>query len=593
MAELAPALRADESKPLASARAPGCATRRVRAAAACVPALVLYLLCSWCAISTSFTDDETWEFFASKSLAETGTPLRVTGETNSLHPHLYYHVLARFLGWFGADETGARLLGIAATLLAAAALLRILYRVTGRLDALSCFLATSFYLLAPVVIQGALVITADTALQHLSATAIILYMVERQRLRAADFAVLAVLFALAFWIKLVTPCVLLFGIALHFAARRDWRLAARVALFAGGGGFLLFLATWSAYCAASGIDSMAVFSYFAAAVASRGAAESFAAKGLLLARMSLTVLLWVGIPCALLAFRAIADHRRLAAGTSPAIGLLLVTGSVFAVVFTVAGGVAFGYPRYHFPMFPIWAVVLAAYAGAAIREARLPARGYIAAGAATFFFALFAAGDPLYALTFELKVAMLADPALPAAPISALACTILFAFVPAGALLAAARLLGSPARTTALIACAAIAGNLALAGVQARADYHTAHAYGESGSEAVHEHCRVRLMPGRLVVGGKDVVYHTTGEGYMDDWRWNDKGYLLARLADERTQFFVMGIQHNTIEQLRRVREDADLRGLLDAEYRRTRIGSYIIWERAHRGAAPTAEIAR
>ena len=115
---------------------------------------------------------------------------------------------------------------------------------------------------------------------------------------------------------------------------------------------------------------------------------------------------------------------------------------------------------------------------------------------------------------------------------------------------------------------------------QAAADYHTSLSYGETGSAEMHDYLQARLEPGREIIAGKDIVYHVVDRGYMADWRWSERDFLLQRLADPRTQFLVMGINHNTLTQLRAPRDDAALKAMLEDSYSDRVIGSYRIWER-------------
>ncbi len=558
--------------------------RRARALATggTIAIVVLFVALAACKATMPFTDDETWEFLASKTLYEEGSPLAIDGGPHLHHPFGYYFLLGATMRCLGANELGARAFGIAATLACFFLARYVLRTLIGGRDALAELLLGVLYLLAPVVIQGSLVITADTMVHHVWAMTLIAYAVRRWPLAPRDFAVLGALCALGFWCKIVTPVLVTGALPLFFLLTRQWRRMLWAAAVTAGGGAALFLASWALYGHVAGIPWWAPFGYLLDVVRSRGAAASPAAKLLVVGRGGLGLLLWLGIPFALLALGAVVRYVR-QTPRDPRCGLLLCIGLTLGICHTFVSGLPFGFPRYHFAMIPVWAILVTWHCAQSLREKPCSLKFGVAAGAVALAFYLLAAGDPLLALNRDLKLHALRMEELPAPSLAATALPMALAFVLPALVLAGSLHRRAVRWRVPLLLAAALASHAALDSRQASAGYHTGLAYGETGTRELIAHVNAALEPGRELIAGKDIVYHTAGRGYMHDWRWGEKDFLRARIESPVTQFVVMGLMHNTIEQLRTMRNDEDFPRALSRGYRLLRIGTYLVWER-HEG---------
>ncbi len=549
--------------------------RRVLRLAPLAALATLYLVFASCHIGDPLTNDEVWEFHAAQKLHDEGRATTVTGELHTHHPYGYYFVQGASQALLGRNEVGARAVGILATLLCLIVMLRMLAVLRGGFDAFEGALLAGLYLLSPMAIQGSLIITADTGVHHLAIALFLLVHVERYPYRPADRALCTALCAAMFWVKLVTPALVAGSVVLFFLARREWREAA-AALATGAGGFLLFLGTWWLYCVAAGVPALAVFEYLGQVAESRTAVTA-ASKSILLARHGLTLLVWLSIPFA--ALMAMSARASLRSRSRSMLGLLVVVGLVLALAHTVISGVTIGYPRYHFSMLPIWSVAVCCVAADAFRTERIPWARLSAAGAAALAWYLFVAGDPLDSIAFELKLRSLAIDGVAAPALPAIAGTLALGMIPPAGLLAGALRRRDSMWLARGLVVVTLASFLALDIHQARADYLTGYSYGERGTSEAIAYVGKHLATGREIVACKDLVFHTSRRGYMQDWRWTDRDYILARLSSATTQFAVMGIQQTTADQLRRMWLDPDFVEALRA-YHRIRIGSYFIWER-------------
>lgn len=557
-----------------------------------VALMIVYVGLAVARVSQPFVDDETWEFYASKTLVEEGQALQVTGEPNVFHPHGYYYAVGALFEVFGAHEASARWVGIVATLLTFLFMRSIAHRLRGKPDPVADVWIAALYFLSPAVIQGSLIITADTALHQLTTTALLAWVVSRDPMTRRDFVVLGLLFAGSLWVKIVTPCLVLLGIGLYFLAQRDARRFWATTVWSVGIGLGLFLTTWAIYCLGHGVSAATAFEYILSVSRSRTDVPSVASKAIWLVRMSVVVALWVGLPYCLLLLGT--WGRRWRESLDPGVTLLLIVATITTVIFTFIAGASYGYPRYHFATLPIFAVLggLRIANSGALRQVSPFA---LTAGiVATGLFLLVLAPDPLHLVNFDLKLTQLGLAEFGTVSTREVAGGLALTGVPVLAALALAGVLsrriresGSELRPV-VLGVVTLGGFLALDAQQLQAPYHTHLSYGERGTKQVHSIIEERVHPDALVVAGKDIVYHTVDRDFMHDYRWTEPEYLLTRLSDPRTQFFVMGINHNTIAQLRMVHDDPRFQEAL-ASFQRRKVGTYLLWERS----APRVGVAR
>ena len=542
--------------------------------------LILYVAFSAAHISDPFQDEETWEFYASKKLIEVGVPQTVTGESNMYHPHGYYYLIGLTMRLLGVNEVGARVFGVLATILTFFLMLRILARLNGGLDPLMGALMGVLYLLSPAVIQASLVITADTGAHHLFVTLFLLYAIERFPYRRLDYVVLAGLLALMMWIKFATPFVVVFSMVLFFLAKRDWDTSLHSLFFIGAGGLALFLSTWALYCHWIGESASTVVEYMLMQVRSRGETNTALAKTLTTGRWILMLGVWLGVPYGALMIRSIFQYRERPQEHAPMLGLLLVMGSVMALFHLFVSGIPYAYPRYHFTMLPLWAIIVTFFGSSALRAARFrPSTLCLLAGGGTAYFLLLV-GDPMHTVIHELKVFFLKLPALPSKSSGWFALQLLLLFGPSLVLLIVSFHRRLAARSLAALICLTFASNLSLNLVQLQAPYATGASYGEAGTPQALAYINERLDANNEILAGKDIVYHAGGRGFMHDWAWGERPFMLDRMRASRNQFIVLGLHHNTMALIHEMFDSEEYKSVLEKEYDHFVIGSYFIWER-------------
>ncbi len=544
--------------------------------------VAIYLLLTSLHVGDAFSNDETWEFYASRTLLERGQPLTVTGETNVLHPHGYYYLVKQAFRIFSISEASARSVGILAAVLCYFLLIRMIRVLRGEVQPSTVLLVGLFYLLSPLVVQGSLVITADTGIHQLVLMIFLLYFIERYPFKSIDALLLPLLFALTLWVKFVNPCLVLGSMVLFFALKKDWKQALFVTFVVGAGGFLIFFGFWTLHCLSLNSSPLEMFAYLWKVLVSRRPGPEPLSRAIQVGRGAALLAVWLGLPYLLLMLKTgfhFSKRERLAK-QPPLLGLLVVTGTVLLVGHTAISGVGFGFPRYHYAMLPIWAVLVTLYIQEVLRDSRWNLQTAALAVGLPAVYLILLVQDPLYLLNYELKLSFLNLPDQTPHSFAWIAWKGILFVMPLAVALAVAFRMKSASRTAAALLILTISYSLYLNILQARAGYATNYCYGQNGTSEMLSYCTDRLEAGKTVVAPTDVIYHLDAGNYMEEWRWDERDDLLQRIQHRDTQFIVMAVNHNTIGQIRRMHCDSEIREKLDADYRRFRIGSYILWER-------------
>jgi 4-amino-4-deoxy-L-arabinose transferase-like glycosyltransferase len=228
-------------------------------------AILVFLTLALPGLRKPFVYDEVSFAQGAEAVAQTGRPyadfgyMIDRGRTDQRfqfalwHPPLYIFTLGAAFRLAHVSEGVARGLGLALALVSAvliyASVLRLL-RGRAQADGAAA-LAAFLYLVNPLVIQSALLLDIDgTVLTLFVAAFIAAYVHLEGRPERRRLGLLALLFAIGLWAKLTTPWGLLVALAATHLLRRNWRRVLRETLVIGGGGALLFLATWALLCVA-------------------------------------------------------------------------------------------------------------------------------------------------------------------------------------------------------------------------------------------------------------------------------------------------------------------------------------------------------
>jgi hypothetical protein len=320
------------------------------------------------------------------------------------HPQGYVHFAQLLQTIFGPTIAAARLAGLLSALFSVwllPALTAVFYPDRPERARLTV-LAIALTALSPLVIQNTLLLDIDNTLL-IPATLLILIAWAALNTHAPRrrVAVLSLLVAVALWVKLPTPPLLLAALGAYHLLRREWKRAGEMVLI-GLAGLALFVITFQLYTLISGYQ----WAYFAPTFARSG---SFFNLRDLLARFPQGLgvfVMWLTWPIAILLLIAMVQTARRIwrRQTTPADALALYV-AVVAIVYPLIYLPAWGYPRYQAPIVPVaLALVAATIAPHTLALSRRASGGLIALGTGWIILNLALLPDPLYpiyASTFE------------------------------------------------------------------------------------------------------------------------------------------------------------------------------------------------
>lgn len=466
-----------------------------------------------------------------RATAETGIPVYYRGEENPRHSGLYHPPLYIYLlaGWFrawGFGETQARLFGFACLFLHGWILLRGVRALFGSGFAQACApVFWALFLLHPYTLQGAAVLDIDTSIYGPLLAALVVSALElnwrngswrTDPVALREWLAISLLTALALWAKLTTALSVLPLAAVLPARRIGWRKA----LLAGGlsvaAGALLFLASYGAYGAITGLDIAYTFRFLAFSLHQRSGPatglEWLAAHWRTLRDMIHWQLLWTGLLPWLVAAATLVwawlrrggeEGRRARDAALPVAWALAVT--VFYCWLTYSFGRApFKYA------FVAWGVVCAALAAwQTAAWIRLQEHAGLRAARATAWLT--------GAVFFLLVGKWLRDRAIleGATTRADLAVLVLPALLGLAGLLAWRRTAGALCFHHGTLAYAGAMLGLALA--MARAPYPTTYDYGQEGFDDTVCFLRHHTAPEEAIISMKDVGFRA-GRRYFENY---------------------------------------------------------------------------
>lgn len=526
--------------------------------------------------------------FASAELSS--RPLTAEQDTGYAlwHPPLYIHLVAMVFRIVGTGAAQARLIGLGsllATILATYLLSEAVFHDRADRRAIG-LLAALLFAVNPLAIQGALVVDIDNTLLTPALLLALLAIVRSlDGARATRDLSVGAIFAVVFWIKLTTPVGLLLAFAIFLAAREGIGVALRRTTTVASVGVAGFLVTWTAYAGVEGLPAIAPFEHLLGSFVSAGPNGSLPTVarevGLALARVGLwaspfLLLLW-GMTLARRASE-LPSARALASED-----LLHLTAAIVLVAYLVVGRTTFGFPRYHYPVLPLLAILGAAGTVAAWRTA-LSRSGRWLVAAVVGIALVWLAGDPLLSTYSMVKERLVAGLTLgDVMRRIALQTAILLLTPLVIAVVADGRgRLGMTRAAVLPLAVATVSYSLALGAIQARADYLVRYGYGGAGTREVLAFLGREVAPEALVLAPAELIYGIGNRAspFPANAVWTSEVALVGALSAVSLRAFVYGLPTHTIEQLRFLESDPRVLRALHEGFRRRTIGSYTVWVR-------------
>jgi hypothetical protein len=521
-------------------------------------------------LAKPYVYDEAAFAFAGHAVAQTGVPYSNVGHMQAevpgdfskrfnwalWHPPLYVFALGYAFRQWGETEQVARLLGVAlnafTALIVFATATIVLWRRT-RAAPIYAAIGLALYVTSPFVIQSALLLDIDgtvlvASVSWLAFVYVMLLRSNRPLRHPLTWTLLglaALSFALSLWAKMTTSLALLAAAALYrLVATRPWRpWRALVELpVVGIGGAAIFLATWWAACAVTGMPLALPFQILStelldAAHSTRGWRED---PGLLVDMVSYVALwispylillfVWAGLArlTDLVVGPVLMLGRRLAKrpaqgepwGAWP-IDFVLLCGGAIGTAYLIK--LAASFPKYHITMMPFWAVGVAYLLWRYVPRLTWwepPVYGVVLAGMSGYFVSF--VGDKYVLFRgYDFVFPVLVWPA-----------ALGFAFLVLGAALGKHHL---PRQLAILGVLLTFAWSWGVDLAHSQAEYSTAYNYGITGQRDTAEYLDTILRPNEAYVASRDVAYYAKQQTFVDQDTWWEH---VARLDDRGITVF-------------------------------------------------------
>jgi len=321
------------------------------------------------------------------------------------HPHTYVHLTQLSFAVFGQSAGSARLIGVLTALINLALIPLLVHAFfDGSKQAHWITVgAIWLYALHPMTVQNMMLLDIDnTLLVSVLLGALLAWKAVQDWPFHWRVAGLGLVFALALWVRLSTPVLLMGCIGVFHVLRGEIRHTGALILAALAGS-IMFRVTFAFYSTLTGF-TFDIFRYTFGRTPSGSSA--LGAMHLRFPQGMGVLIMWLSLPLTALLLVATANTViRLIRRKSQARDLLVIYVVTTSLFYALVIAPAWGYPRYQAPIVPVVAILAAAWAVPAFQalphRARLISAGL---GAATLIYKLIVVGDPLwslYAMTFE------------------------------------------------------------------------------------------------------------------------------------------------------------------------------------------------
>ena len=499
------------------------------------------------------------------------------------HTYFYILLIVYMFSLFGVSPVISRVVGISCGLWSIILVYAIVRNcVTGSRDK-KIFLAgiTAFiYAINPLIINAMNIIHIDASVL----VPIIIIMVWstvsflKHGTTAAFFAIILSV-AVAFWCRLSTP-FLVSGIIICslILIKSDTNLKIKT-VFAIALGFILFLATWYLYCRNADINFMAPFQY----TFNNRILWYNPSYLLRVARSLFWFGLWLGVFffwfVGLTAIEVVKFFRE-RHSINPE-HLLFITGFIIMFFYTLYLGVPFGFPRYQIPGLPLL------FAGSMIilTDNKKDNSSWLCVLFVTIFAFLvqfFCIGDVLLAGRYTFKNALIG--LAQESPLRILLSTT----VNMAAGIIAIILLLILFRRRKLLSINVILFSLLLGttfgvtALQIKAPYSTTYYYGMRGCNDVVDYVNKHLRPDENIVAPAEITYYLNypGKKYYAHMFWDNADCIIESLKDSSTSIFIYSPVLSPKEDVKIYSENKTINMLLNNNFERHVIGSYLIYKR-------------
>lgn len=325
------------------------------------------------------------------------------------HPPGYLHALGVFAALFHLPDVWLRLIGVLALLITAIAT----HRLAQRLESGAGAWAVGLLLTNPLVLRGAFVLDIDNTLMMAWVAASVCWLAHASwPLSRRAVVGLGFWWALGLWIKLTTPWLWPLALAAGFAVRGQWGRGIKSAGLMAAVGLAAFLSAWTLYSWATHVSWNAILSGRIIDMILRGASDRGLALLPELGERAARIGLWLGPLTIILWIAASAYWLRHRKQLQPpqAWAAALAMGWGVLLGYWVIGGVIWSLARYHSPLVPLMAAIIAAVIHRRLHGVCLSAGSVLLPVCVVALWCAGLLGDPLYLVNYTLRHAMLFEP---------------------------------------------------------------------------------------------------------------------------------------------------------------------------------------
>lgn len=513
-------------------------------------------------------EDEVEYAEVARSYISNGQPLaHVSGQVEAVlhHPQLY-HLMIAVASVVGGAEWGGRCLGV--ILLLASAWLGGLLAKAIWSESNVGLVAAILILLCPLCFRGAYLLDIDNTLLPVVSLGFLVVAVQQGKRR---ILILTGLFAVALWIKLTTPLLLLIPLWMLWGGKQ-WRHVVLVAVV----GFLLFAITWVGFCHWKELPVMGPL-WHLIGKGSSGMGLTWGNVMGELGKRLVRYVLWLSPFLFLWLFKPLPKSKLRRALL--ALGCFVIINLVF---YWFVGGHAFGFPRYQIPAVMVAIVLLAPLVSKGWEELGVLVlwRWVIVTGGTAFF--LWSVGDvlfPFYSFPERFVIDDITRWDLIGYTIRVLIALLVFFAIVSLVWKSKFRTLRQGVVMLSVVVLFPwwVSQDLAMA----NASYNTGYLYGEQGIREVGELLGQTLYDGQVIVASKDVAYYS---GY----RFPHK--VLGNLCEQEDLSAIL-ISDSVGAMVYRRGQIIDsvtgpclasdkVRAILDTYYKGIRIGDFDVWLR-------------
>lgn len=551
---------------------------------------ILYLLFSFSSWHEPIMGDDVILALSIKAIGNIDlTRYFTTGRDNNFgiwHPSAYANLNA-FLGrFFGVNETTARAVGGLSFLVSLVFIYLIAYELCRKFNksrqiaALSCLV----YSLNPLAIRGSMLIDMDGSILN-AGVLLFLYLLIRDNSARATFRnifVFGALFAAILWIKFATPIILISSLFIYYLFKRDRAKILRVTAIATLG-IALFSATWLIYCYLNHRTFFAVFKHPLLVFTRFLSMDSKIISLGLIARSIWAIFIWSSPSFIFMAMISLIkiSREKIVNYSFFSIKQLAFYAASVLIIYIFIGGVTHTFPKYHYAMMPVFAILISrltlkeiSFDRSLITKVTLLITGLV-------IYNIYIVGDPLYTINYALKedIILHAGKFAHQIIIKELRQVLLILLTIPIAYLFFTKL-NRPKRLILSLFITAIAFNISLSLTQMKADYNTVYCYGAKGVRVASDFIRSNTDPSSPIFAPLEIIWLVNNNlpSYTLSKKTASPDEFLETIRKNRIQCVAYGISGNTMDEYMRVFNLAVVQNFLKAGYTPYEIGSYQIW---------------